>query len=624
MGAINIDALTLEEYLAVTRDEQGPGLVRPTIGENVRFEIKDQFMRELRAKLFSGNDDEDAFEHIEHVLYITSLFNIPGVSNDAILLRVFPMTLSGGARRWVDRLPGGTINTWDLLKNKFVQRYCPPAITARKLAEIYNFKQKDDETLYQAWDRYNYLFYKYPNHDLNKQQKVSLFYKGMNIATKQILDSRGPIPGETPVRAIDSIQDLASHSLKWHDEGNHGHTEENIEGMNALTNKFGNLGREIKKIKENIHSLQINREACKGVHRTQKCPLKEEVKRVEGVKYGNVNKPFHGFGGNGAKYRVGPQGYYTKIEDKAPKVTSLEDLVDEHIKESTRRNNMFKEWMMKIKEDTDRNLRNQEAAIKNLNVQIGQLVNDFDANEINAEICKAVFAKAEQEEEELQSTNQTDELCGINFLQQDECKAQEEALPCQLPIKEPNPGDFLLPCTIGNFKILVAADLGASINLMSFSLFKELNLTDMKGTNMILEMADTSKSRPRGTVENVLIRTGQLLFPADFVIIDMDHRQHNNLILGRPFLATSHAHIKVFEKQISLEAGGNRINFELKDPFKFQTESSSNPCTNPSPEMQFCGKNDSNLSGDKNVDSKQEQVNQEINPASDGSLEGGT
>ena len=91
-----------------------------------------------------------------------------------------------------------------------------------------------------------------------------------------------------------------------------------------------------------------------------------------------------------------------------------------------------------------------------------------------------VFAQAEQEEEELQSTNQTEELCGINFLQQDECKAQEEALPCQLPIKEPNPGDFLLPCTIGNFKILAADDLGASINLMSFSLFKELNLTDMK------------------------------------------------------------------------------------------------------------------------------------------------
>ena len=205
----------------------------------------------------------------------------------------------------------------------------------------------------------------------------------------------------------------------------------------------------------------------------------------------------------------------------------------------------------------------------------------------------------------------------MNFLQQDERKAQEEVLPCQLPIKEPNPGDFLLPCTIGNLKILANSDLGAGINLMSFSLFNELKLTDMKETDMILEMADTSRSRPRGTVENILVKTGQLLFPTDFVIIDMDNRRHNNLILGRPFLATSHAHIKVFEKQISLEAGGNRINFDLKN-LSFQGESSSNDCMNPSPGIQTCI--NSNPSGDKNVISKQVQVGKEEDPASNRKL----
>ena len=121
---------------------------------------------------------------------------------------------------------------------------------------------------------------------------------------------------------------------------------------------------------------------------------------------------------------------------------------------------------------------------------------------------------------------------------------------------------------------------------------------------MVLEMADTSRSRPRGTIDNVLIRTGQLLFPADFVIIDMDQRQHNNLILGRPFLATSHAHIKVFEKQISLEAGGHGINFDLKDPFKLCPEPSKESSMDVSPKLQFCEKNNSNISGDENVDSK--------------------
>ena len=126
--------------------------------------------------------------------------------------------------------------------------------------------------------------------------------------------------------------------------------------MSALTNKFKNLGRDIKMIKENIHAIQVGCETCEGAHLARDCPLKEEVKRMDEVKYGGFNKQFQGFGGDGAKYRVGPQGYYTKINEKAQKKTSLEDLVNQHIEESTKKRNLFKEWMIKIKEDTDRNV----------------------------------------------------------------------------------------------------------------------------------------------------------------------------------------------------------------------------------------------------------------------------
>ena len=88
-------------------------------------------MRELREKLFAGNKDEDAYEDVENVLYVSSLFNIPGVSHDAVMLRVFPMTLTGAARIWVDRFPGGTINTWNLLKKVFIQRFCSPSKTTK-------------------------------------------------------------------------------------------------------------------------------------------------------------------------------------------------------------------------------------------------------------------------------------------------------------------------------------------------------------------------------------------------------------------------------------------------------------------------------------------------------------
>ncbi|GKC38746.1 hypothetical protein Tco_1051130 [Tanacetum coccineum] len=80
-------------------------------------------MRELREDTFSGNKNNDAHEHVERILDI------------------------------VDRFPTGTINTLELLKKAFIQRYCPPSKTAKQLEEIHNFKQEGDETLYQAWER---------------------------------------------------------------------------------------------------------------------------------------------------------------------------------------------------------------------------------------------------------------------------------------------------------------------------------------------------------------------------------------------------------------------------------------------------------------------------------------
>ncbi|GKB00883.1 UBN2 domain-containing protein [Tanacetum coccineum] len=73
-----------------------------------------------------------------------------------------------------------TVNTWDLLEKDFIQRYGPPSKTAEQHEEIHNFKQEGDETLYQAWERYNDLLYTRPTHDLNNQQKVNIFYKGLD------------------------------------------------------------------------------------------------------------------------------------------------------------------------------------------------------------------------------------------------------------------------------------------------------------------------------------------------------------------------------------------------------------------------------------------------------------
>ncbi|GKF19472.1 ribonuclease H-like domain-containing protein [Tanacetum coccineum] len=147
---VDISTLTMEQYISLIPDDIKPDIVKPKIGDDVEFEINANCMRELRRKLFAGTNDEDAYEHVRTVLEIVDLFYFPGVTHNAIMLSVFPITLKGRALRWKNSLTAGTITTWDLLKKQFIWRYFHPFITAKKLEGIYNFKQERDETLYHA------------------------------------------------------------------------------------------------------------------------------------------------------------------------------------------------------------------------------------------------------------------------------------------------------------------------------------------------------------------------------------------------------------------------------------------------------------------------------------------
>ncbi|GJT61897.1 retrovirus-related pol polyprotein from transposon TNT 1-94 [Tanacetum coccineum] len=155
----------------------------------------------LRDNTFSGSDHEDANEHIEKVLEIMDLFHIPNITIDQVMLRAFPMSLTGAASRWLRNKPSGSITTWEDLKTKFLSKYCPPARTAKKMEEINNFQQEPDENLYQAWERFKELLMKCLQNYLTEIQEIVLFYNGLDVPTRQILDSRGAITSKTTADA---------------------------------------------------------------------------------------------------------------------------------------------------------------------------------------------------------------------------------------------------------------------------------------------------------------------------------------------------------------------------------------------------------------------------------------
>ncbi|GKC50026.1 putative reverse transcriptase domain-containing protein [Tanacetum coccineum] len=80
---------------------------------------------------------------------------------------------------------------------------------------------------------------------------------------------------------------------------------------------------------------------------------------------------------------------------------------------------------------------------------------------------------------------------------------------------------------------------------------------------MLIEMADMTKRSPIEIFENVLIKIDKFLFPSYFVVMDMLNTRNETMILGRPFLATIHAEIDVFNKEISLGIRGDRVTFDM-------------------------------------------------------------
>ncbi|GJZ48125.1 reverse transcriptase domain-containing protein [Tanacetum coccineum] len=127
-----------------------------------------------------------------------------------------------------------------------------------------------------------------------------------------------------------------------------------------------------------------------------------------------------------------------------------------------------------------------------------------------------------------------------------------------------DPGKFLIPCNFPEIvECFALVDLGASINLMPLSIWRNLSLPELTPTQMILELADWSTTRPTGIAEDVFVRVRKFHFPTDFVAVDYVVDPRVPLILGRPFLRTARALIDVYGEELTLRVSDEAITFKV-------------------------------------------------------------
>ncbi|GKD84071.1 reverse transcriptase domain-containing protein [Tanacetum coccineum] len=134
----------------------------------------------------------------------------------------------------------------------------------------------------------------------------------------------------------------------------------------------------------------------------------------------------------------------------------------------------------------------------------------------------------------------------------------------KLPEKHGDTGKFLIPCDFLELdECLALVDLGASINLMPLSVWKQLSLLELTSTRMTLELADRSVAHPKGVAEDVFVKVGKFYFPADFIVVDYDVDPRVPLILGRHFLRTARALIDVYGEELTLRVDDEAITFKV-------------------------------------------------------------
>ncbi|GJR04870.1 reverse transcriptase domain-containing protein [Tanacetum coccineum] len=182
------DNRTMAQLLEAPTEGYEDAIVVPEITAN-NFEIKHGLLNLVQNKQFFGHDKEDPHAHIRYFNKITSTMKFPNVPSTSVKLMLFPFSLEGAARIWLEKEPPRSILTWDDLVSKFINKFFPPSKTTNLRNEITRFQQKFDETFYEAWDRFNDLLRGCPHHGFSELHQLDTFYNALNSNDQDSLNS---------------------------------------------------------------------------------------------------------------------------------------------------------------------------------------------------------------------------------------------------------------------------------------------------------------------------------------------------------------------------------------------------------------------------------------------------
>ncbi|GJR96149.1 reverse transcriptase domain-containing protein [Tanacetum coccineum] len=710
------DNRTMAQLLEAPTEGYEDAIVVPEITAN-NFEIKHGLLNLVQNKQFFGHDKEDPHAHIRYFNKITSTMKFPNVPSTSVKLMLFPFSLEGAARIWLEKEPPRSILTWDDLVSKFINKFFPPSKTTNLRNEITRFQQKFDETFYEAWDRFNDLLRGCPHHGFSELHQLDTFYNALNSNDQDSLNSAagGNFLDKMPQECLKIIESKSKVRQS---------RSKAVVAKVSTSSSTPAVSPDVAELKDMVRTLILDKKnqtpapvkaveqscvTCGGGHSYQNCPATDgniyrdniqDFPPVQNHQGNNQNKFNRGNNYNqnqGNNYNQSqiyrpqvnqPPAYqapvyqvpipqtqgvsksdfdhYVKANDAETQGQTMQNQLDGLQNQLTNLTDMFSRFMASNTASTlgsgtllGNTVTNPKEDLKGITTRSGvayqgptipptsssspkvmnrdtevtkdtmlptnngstedvqpPVVQVQSHNPISEPVVDPVsapmpnqrtsipFPSRRNDERRREKANDQIEkfyeifrdlsfeisftdaltlmpkfastlktLIGNKEKLSEMAKLNENCSAVilnKLPKKLGDPGRFLIPCEFSGINTCNAlADLGASINLMPYSVWKDLSLPELTPTCMTLELADRSITEPIGIAKDVRLMVGKFQFPADFVVVDFEPDPRVPLILGRSFLKTSRALIDVYEGEITLRVGKEAITFNLDQTLRY-------------------------------------------------------
>nr|GEX82209.1 reverse transcriptase domain-containing protein [Tanacetum cinerariifolium] len=651
------DQRTMAQLLQAPTEGYEDAIVVPAITAD-NFELKHGLLTLVQNKQFFGHDKEDSYAHVRYFNKITSTLKFPNLPNTSIKIILFPFSLEGVARIWLEKEPPRSIFTWDDLVSKFINQFFPPFKTTNLRNEITNFQQRFDECFSEAWYGFKDLLRACPHHCFPKLHQLDTFYNALNYKDQDSLNSAvggnfldkmsrkclAIIESKSKVRYSCNKPVVAKVSTNTSTSGISLDVAEQKDMVKALLLDKKSQNQTPATVK----AVEENCVTCGGAHSYRNYPatdgnlyrdnIQEFVSQASAVNYNQGNTSYRppmmsnqirpptyqapayqapapqtqvvskeNFSAYVKANDAVMRNMQTQCQNMQNQLTNLTELITKFMNSNSASTSssgtLPSNTVANPKSDLKAITTRSEATKDSVNPTNNGSTEDvqppvvqsespiLNSKPVTAPISEPVIApvsapkpnpkssipypsRRNDERNREKANNQIEKFYHIlkdmsfkisftyalilmpkfastlKALIGNKEKLSEMArtslnehysavLLKKLPEKLGDPGKFLISCDFPRMaECLALADLGASINLMPFFVWKRHSLSDLTPTCMTLELVDRSISRPVGVAEDVYIKNGRAL-------------------------------IDVFEGELTLRVGKEAITFNLDQTSRY-------------------------------------------------------